>query len=140
LKGARFFTKMDLTTRYHQVGTNATDTWNTTFKTKFGLYEWMLMPFGFTNALATFKRVINDIFKENLGKIVVIYLDDTLVFSKTWEDHFLHGHIVPDILHTHKLRVKCHKSYFGKPSIQYLGFVVFAKSVSLDPTKVHCFC
>jgi hypothetical protein len=68
-------------------------TWKTIFKTKFGLYEWMLMPFGFTNALATFKRVINDIFKANLGKIVVIYLDDTLVFSKTWEDHFLHGHI-----------------------------------------------
>jgi hypothetical protein len=128
---------MDLTTGYHQVHMNATDTWKTTFKTKFGLYEWMVMPFGLTNAPATFMRLINDIFRAHLGKIVVIYLDDILVFSKTWEDHFLHVHTVLDLLHTHKLQVKHHKSSFGKPSIQYLGFVVSVEGVSPDPTKVQ---
>jgi hypothetical protein len=62
---------------------NSTDTWNTTFKTKFGIYEWMVMPFGLTNAPTTFMRLINDIFIAHLVKIVVIYLDDILVFIKT---------------------------------------------------------
>jgi hypothetical protein len=108
---------------------NATDTWKTTFKTKFGLYEWMVMPFRLTNSLTTFMRLINDIFRAHLGKIVVIYLDDILVFRKTLEDHLLHVHIVLDILRTHKLWVKHRKSYFGQPSIQYLGFVVFVEGV-----------
>jgi hypothetical protein len=64
---------MDLTTGYHQIRMNATDTWKTNFKAKFGLYEWMVMPFSLTNAFATFMRLINYIFRAQLGKIVVIY-------------------------------------------------------------------
>jgi hypothetical protein len=81
LKGAKCFTKMDLMASYHQVCMAATNTWKTNFKTRFGLYEWMVMPFGLTNAPATFQRLINDIFRPLLGCIVVIYLDDILVFS-----------------------------------------------------------
>jgi hypothetical protein len=103
---------------------NATDTWKTSFKTKFGLYEWMVIPFGLTNSPATFTRLINDIFRAHLGKIVVIYLDDILVFSKTYEDHFLHVCTVLDLLCTHKLQVQRRKYSFGKSSVQYLGFVV----------------
>ena len=63
------------------------DVWKTTFKTKFGLYEWKVMHFGLNNALTTFMRLINDIFRKHLGRIVVIYLDGILIFSKTWDTH-----------------------------------------------------
>jgi hypothetical protein len=78
---------MDLMVGYHQACMVATDTWKTTFKTIFGLYEWMVMPFGITNAPATFQTLINDIFRPLLGYIMVIYLDDILVFNQTWEEH-----------------------------------------------------
>jgi hypothetical protein len=81
---------MDLTTGYHQVHMKATDTWKTTFKTKFGLFEWLVMPFGLTNAPTTFMRLINDIFRPHLGKFVVIYLDDILVFNRSWVEHLQH--------------------------------------------------
>jgi hypothetical protein len=112
-KGACFFTKIDLIAGYHQVYMNAIDTWKTYFKTKYGIYEWMVIPFGITNVPSTSMRLINDIFKEHLGKIMVMYLEDILVFSNTCEDQFLHLCIVLDIFPTHKLQVKHHKSSFG---------------------------
>jgi len=87
LHEACFFTKMDLTTGYHQVRMHASDTWKTAFKTKFGIFEWLVMPFRLTNAPTTFMRFINDVFRAHLGKFVVIYLDDNLIFNKSWEDH-----------------------------------------------------
>ena len=69
---------------------NLDDVWKTTFKTKFGIYEWKVMPFGLTNAPATFMRLINDIFRLHLGHMVVIYFDDILIFSHTWDAHMQH--------------------------------------------------
>jgi len=90
LQGAKWFTKLDLTAGYHQVRMNPDDVWKTAFKTKFRLYEWKVMPFGLTNAPTTFMRLINHIFRDHLGHIVVIYLDDILIFSKTWDTHLQH--------------------------------------------------
>ena len=91
LQGAKLFTKLYLIAGYHQVRMNPDDVWMITFKTKFGLYEWkVIMPFGLTNAPATFMRLINDIFRNHLGHIVVIYLDDILIVSKTWDTHLQH--------------------------------------------------
>jgi hypothetical protein len=73
---------MDLTIGYHRVHMNGTDTWKKNFKTKFGIYEWMVMSFSLTNACATFMRLINDNFIAHLGKKLVIYLDDMLVLTK----------------------------------------------------------
>jgi hypothetical protein len=74
---------MDLIAGYHQVRMNAIETWNTTFKIMFGLFEWLVMPLGLTNDSTIFMRLINDIFWPHLGKFVVIYLDDILVFNKS---------------------------------------------------------
>ncbi len=95
------------------------------------------MPFGLTNAPATFMRFINDVFRAHLGKFVVIYLDDILVFSKSWEDHLQHVRTILELLRAHHLQVKENKSYFGQTSVQYLGFIIDNKGVRPDPSRVQ---
>jgi hypothetical protein len=138
LKGAKYFTKTDLTAGYHQVCMASPDTWKTTFKTRFGLYEWMVIPFGLTNTPATFQRLINDIFRPLLGRIVVIYLDDILVFRKTWEEHLQHVRSVLQLLCTNhlQLQVKERKSSFGHTFVSYLRFFI-DQGVCPDASKVQ---
>ena len=83
---------------------NPDDVWKTYFKTTFGLYEWKFMPFVLTNTRATFMRIINDVFRKHLGHIVVIYLDDILIFSKTLDTYMEHVHQVLQILTEHKFQ------------------------------------
>jgi hypothetical protein len=116
---------------------NPDDVWKTTFKTKFGLFEWKVMPFGLTNAPTTFMRLINDIFRAHLGQFVVIYLDDILIFSRTWDTHMQHVRQVLQILQEHKLQVKAKKSYFGQTSVPYLGFVVISEGIQPDPAHIQ---
>jgi hypothetical protein len=103
LKNVVYFTKLDLRSGYHQIRVVEQDAWKTVFKTKWGLFEWLVIPFGLFNDPKTLMHVMNDVFRTFLYEFVIVYLDDIIIFSGTWDEHVRHVKKVWDTLKREKL-------------------------------------
>ena len=136
LKGAKYFSKIDLRTGYHQVRIREQDVPKTAFRTRFGHYEFLVMPFGLTNAPASFMMLMDTVLRPYLGKFVVVFLYDILVYSKTRKEHKEHLRLVFELLRQHLLFAKKSKCEFFAEEIQYLGHIISAAGMQMDPEKV----
>ena len=108
----------------------------TAFRCRYGHYEYTVLPFGLTNAPATFQGLMHAILMPYLDDFVLVYLDDILIFSRTLEDHKRHVAMVLDRLREHQLYAKLSKCEFGKDTMEFLGHIVSSKGLAVDPKKI----
>lgn len=137
LHGAKIFSKLDLISGYHQVSVHKADQHKTAFITGQGQYSWKVMPFGLTNAPATFQRLMNYVLRDYINDICVVYLDDILIYSKTKEEHQHHIDTILGTLRKHQLFAKRSKCEFFLTEVQFLGHVINAKGIQVDPEKTE---
>jgi hypothetical protein len=137
LKGARIFSKIDLRSGYHQVRIKDWDINKTAFRTRYGHYEFTVVPFGLTNTLVVFMCLMNGVFRDYLDKFVIVFLDDILVYSKSEEEHEQHLRMVLQVLREHQLYAKLSKCSFYQRQIHYLGHIISEEGIVVDPKKVE---
>lgn len=137
LSGAKIFTKIDLRGAYNLVRIKPGHEWKTSFRCKLGHFEYRVMPFGLTCAPSVFQFMMNDIFREELNKFVICYLDDLLIYSANVSEHEHHVKTVLERLRTNSLYAKLEKCEFDKSEVEFLGYVISGNGISMAADKVQ---
>jgi hypothetical protein len=137
VRGATVFSKLDLRSGYHQVRIDEPDIYKTAFRTPMGSFEYLVLPFGLTNAPSAFMRMMDSVFPDmEFAEFLAKYIDDILVFSKNMKEHVQHLRAVLTKLREHKLYVKLSKCAFGVNQVEFLGSIITKGGISVDPDKV----
>jgi hypothetical protein len=136
LVGAKVFSKIDLRSGYHQIKIRASDIPKMAFSTRYGLYEYLVMSFGFMNAPTYFMYLMNSVFMPELDKFVVVFIDDILVYSRN-EEHAGNLHVVLQRLREHRLYAKLSKCDFLLKEIKFLGHTISQEEIAVDPDKLQ---
>ncbi|GJU18527.1 putative reverse transcriptase domain-containing protein [Tanacetum coccineum] len=137
LQGLQFFSKIDLRSGYHQLRVHEDDISKTTFRTRYGHFELTIMPFGLTNALAVFMDLMNRVCRPYLDKLVIVFIDDILIYSKTREEHVEHLRLVLGLLKKEKLYAKFFKCEFWLREVQFLRHVINGNEIHVDTSKIE---
>ncbi|GJV38174.1 putative reverse transcriptase domain-containing protein [Tanacetum coccineum] len=137
LQGACYFSKIDLRSGYHQLRVHEDDIPKTTFRTRYGHFEFTVMPFGLTNAPANFMDLMNRVCKPYLDKFVIVFIDDILIYLKMKEDHKVHLRLMLELLTKEKLYAKFSKCEFWLQEVHFLGHVVNQSGIHVDPSKIE---
>jgi hypothetical protein len=136
LAGAQVFSKIDLRSGYHQIKIRAEDMPKTAFTTRYDIFEYLVMSFGLTNALAHFMYLMNSVFMPELDKFIVVFINDILIYLMSMEEHEEHLRIVLQWLRDHQLYAKFIKCEFWIKEVPILGHVVSPEGIAVDPDKV----
>ena len=137
LHGSRVYSKIDLRSGYHQLRVRENDVSKTAFRTRYGHYEFLVMPFELTNAPTAFMDFMNRVFSPYLDKFVIVFIDDILVYSGGPEEHAKHLRTVLQILRERQLYAKFSKCQFWLDKVAFLGHVISAEGVGVDPQKIE---
>ncbi|KAG1956957.1 retrotransposable element [Pimephales promelas] len=136
LRGATVYSKLDLRSAYNLIRIREGDEWKTAFITPAGHYEYLVMPFGLSNAPAVFQGFMNEIFRDLLHQFVIIYIDDILIYSPDLPTHIRHVQTVLQRLRDHLLFLKLEKCEFHLDTVQFLGYLITPRSITMDQRKV----
>ncbi|KAE8667867.1 Detected protein of unknown function [Hibiscus syriacus] len=137
LRGATVFSKIDLRSGYYQLKVKGSDVAKTAIRTRYGHYEFLVMPFGLTNAPAAFMDLMNRVFRPYLDQFMVVFIDDILIYSRTEAEHDEYLKIVLRTLREHRLYAKLSKCEFWLQEVSFLGHIISARGVQVDPSKIE---
>ncbi|GJR96501.1 putative reverse transcriptase domain-containing protein, partial [Tanacetum coccineum] len=137
LQGSRVYSKIDLRSGYHQLRIQEEDIPKTTFRTRYGHYEFQVMPFELTNAPALLTDLMNRVCKPYLDKSVIIFIDDILIYSNNKKEHEVHLKLILRLLKEEKLFAKFSKCEFWLLKVQFLAYVIDSEGIHVDPAKIE---